>query len=471
MNTPLLKSIVINFNYFIIYYVLVINFIYFIQLILAAFNLSDYVKKIRYSDYKKYITSDNMIPISILVPAYNEQETIVENIKSLISLKYPKFEVIVINDGSKDETLNRVIQEFDLKEVNQPVRYRINTNKIRGIYKNLDIPNLIVVDKENGGKADALNAGINISNYPIVTSIDADSILESDSLVRVVMPFIEDKKTIAVGGIVRIANGSVIKRGRVVDIGLPKSRVAMFQIVEYLRAFLTGRVGWDAVNSLLIVSGAFGAFKKDAVIEVGGYAKNTIGEDMELIVKMHDYFLRNKRKYRIKFVPDPVCWTQAPETLKDLRSQRRRWQIGLMDSLLKHKRMFFNPRYKQIGLIAVLYFWLFEMMGLVIEIIGYVMIPLAYIFGLLNLKYFLLFFAASILYGILLSLGAILLEEYTFNKYPTLKQLMKLSLYGVLENFGYRQLTTLYRIEGIVKFRKMKHSWGKIKRVSFQNQK
>lgn len=471
MNTPLLKSIVINFNYFIIYYVLVINFIYFIQLILAAFNLSDYVKKIRYSDYKKYITSDNMIPISILVPAYNEQETIVENIKSLISLNYPKFEVIVINDGSKDETLNRVIQEFDLKEVHQPVRYRINTNKIRGIYKNLDIPNLIVVDKENGGKADALNAGINISNYPIVTSIDADSILESDSLVRVVMPFIEDKKTIAVGGIVRIANGSVIKRGRVVDIGLPKSRVAMFQIVEYLRAFLTGRVGWDAVNSLLIVSGAFGAFKKDAVIEVGGYAKNTIGEDMELIVKMHDYFLKNKRKYRIKFVPDPVCWTQAPETLKDLRSQRRRWHIGLMDSLLKHKRMFFNPRYKQIGLIAVPYFWLFEMMGPVIEIIGYVMVPLAYIFGLLNLKYFLLFFAASILYGILLSLGAILLEAYTFNKYPTLKQLMKLSLYGVLENFGYRQLTTLYRIEGIVKFRKMKHSWGKIKRVSFQNQK
>ncbi|WDC85240.1 glycosyltransferase family 2 protein [Caloramator sp. mosi_1] len=178
-----------------------------------------------------------MIPISILVPAYNEQETIVENIKSLISLNYPKFEVIVINDGSKDETLNRVIQEFDLKEINQPVRYRINTNKIKGIYKNLDIPNLIVVDKENGGKADALNAGINVSNYPIVTSIDADSILESDSLVRVVMPFIEDKKTIAVGGIVRIANGSLIKRGRVVDIGLPKSRVAMFQIVEYLRAF------------------------------------------------------------------------------------------------------------------------------------------------------------------------------------------------------------------------------------------
>ncbi|KXZ39230.1 Glycosyltransferase, catalytic subunit of cellulose synthase and poly-beta-1,6-N-acetylglucosamine synthase [Alkalithermobacter thermoalcaliphilus JW-YL-7 = DSM 7308] len=471
MDISILKSIIINFNYFIIYYVLLINFIYFIQLILAAFNLSDYVRKVRYSDYKKYITSDNMIPISILVPAYNEEETIVENIKSLIALNYPKFEVIVINDGSNDETLNKVIQEFDLKQINQPVRYRLKTNEVKGIYKNLDIPNLIVVDKENGGKADALNAGINVSNYPIVTSIDADSILESDSLVRVVMPFIEDKKTIAVGGIVRIANGSVIKRGRVVDINLPKNRIAMFQIVEYLRAFLTGRVGWDALNSLLIVSGAFGAFKKEDVIKVGGYDQNTIGEDMELIVKMHEYFLENKIEYKVKFVPDPVCWTQAPEKLNDLRSQRRRWQIGLMDSLFKHKKMFLNPRYKQIGLIAVPYFWIFEMVGPVIEILGYVTIPAAYIFGLLNLKYFLLFFAASILYGIILSLGAILLEEYTFNKYPTLKQLIKLSFYGIVENFGYRQLTTLYRIEGIIKFRKMKHSWGKIKRVSFQNQK
>lgn len=468
MNTSLLREIVLNFNYVIIYYVLVINFIYFLQLILATFNLNDYIRKIRYSDYKKYIVSDNMIPISILVPAYNEEETIVENIKSLLSLNYPKFEVIVINDGSKDDTLKKVIEAFDLVEVNQPVRYRIKTNKIKGIYRNIELPNLILVDKENGGKADALNAGINISNFPVVTSIDADSILESDSLVRVIMPFIEDKKTIAVGGIVRVANGSTIKRGRVVDIDLPKSRLAMFQIVEYLRAFLTGRVGWDSINALLIVSGAFGAFRKDAAIEVGGYAKNTIGEDMELIVKLHEYFLRNKRPYKIKFIPDPVCWTQAPERIKDLRGQRRRWQIGLMDSLFKHKRMFFNPRYKQIGLIAVSYFWLFEMIGPIIEILGYILIPLAYFLGLLNEKYFILFLVASILYGILLSIGAILLEEYTFNKYPSLKQLLKLSLYGILENFGYRQMTTVFRIEGIVKFRKMKHSWGKIKRKSFQ---
>lgn len=467
MNTELIKRIIIQFNEFILYYVLCINMVYFLQLILSAFSLSDYIKKIRYSDYKKFVASENMIPISVLVPAYNEEETIVENIRSLLSLNYPLFEIIVINDGSKDTTLEKIINAFKLRQINQPVRYRINTKKVRGVYKNNDIPNLIVIDKENGGKADALNVGINISKFPVFTAIDADSILESDSLVRVTMPFIENKETLAVGGIVRIANGSTIKGGVIKEVSLPRNRVAMFQIVEYLRAFLTGRMGWDSMGSLLIISGAFGAFKKAEVIEVNGYTVGTIGEDMELVVKLHKYMRKNKRKYSIKFIPDPVCWTQAPERLKDLRSQRRRWQIGLMDSLFKHKRILFNPRYGSIGLIAAPYFWIFEMFGPIVEAIGYVLVPLSYFFGLLNLRFFILFLAASILYGIILSIGAILLEEYTFNKYPSLKQLFKLTLYGILENFGYRQLTVLYRLEGIVKFRKGRHSWGKIKRQSF----
>ncbi|AEF17032.1 glycosyl transferase family 2 [Thermoanaerobacterium xylanolyticum LX-11] len=471
MSISLLKSIILGFNKTLIYYVFAINFIYFFQLILAAINLNRYIKKIRYSDYRRFISSSNMIPISILVPAYNEEETIVENIKSLLSLHYPIFEVVVINDGSKDNTLKKVIEAFELKEVDQPIRYRIKTNKILKVYRNIDIPNLILVDKENGGKADALNAGINVSNYPVITSIDADSILESDSLVRIIMPFVEDKRTIAVGGIVRIANGSTIIRDKIINIDLPRNRIANFQIVEYLRAFLLGRAGWDLINCLLIVSGAFGACRKDAVIEVGGYDKDTIGEDMELIVKLHEHFVEKRQEYRIKFIPDPVCWTQAPESIKDLRSQRRRWQIGLIDSLFKHKKMLLNPKYKQIGLIAVPYFWLFEMIGPVVEILGYIFIPITYILGILNIKYFILYFAAAILYGVLLSLGAILLEEYTFNNYPKLVQLLKLSIYGVLENFGYRQMTTLFRIEGIVKFKKLKSSWGKIKRHSFETKK
>lgn len=412
-----------------------------------------------YSDYQRYMGSRNMIPVSILVPAFNEEKTIVENIRSLLALQYPLFEVIVINDGSHDETLKKVIEAFDLKEVTQPIRYRIKTRKVKGIYRNIDIPNLILVDKEHGGKADALNAGINISNYPVIVPVDADSVLDSDSLVRVMMPFIEDKRTIAVGGIVRVANGTKVVEGKVINVNLPTSYLAIFQVIEYLRAFLSGRTAWDVINSVLLISGAFGAFKKDAVIEVGGYDKDTVGEDMELVVKLHEYFLRNKREYKIKFIPDPVCWTQVPESIKDLRSQRRRWQIGLMDSLFKHKNMLFNPKYKQVGLITLPYFWIFEMFGAVVEFLGYLLIPLSYIFGLLNAKYFMLFLTAAMLYGVLLSLGAILLEEYTFNKYPYLNQVLKLCLYGILENFGYRQMITLFRVEGIVRFKKLKSSW------------
>ncbi|MBC8060133.1 MAG: glycosyltransferase family 2 protein [Clostridiaceae bacterium] len=462
-------NLIIFFNHFILFYVLCVNSIYFIQLVLSAFSLSDYIKKMLYSDYKKYTISDNMIPISVLVPAYNEEATIVQNIQSLLSLNYPLFEIVIVNDGSKDNSLNKIIEAYNLKLVNQPIRYHIKTKKVRGIYKNADIPNLVLVDKENGGKADALNIGINISKYPIFASIDADSILEGDSLIRVIMPFIENKETIAVGGIIRIANGSTIVNGNIKEIKLPKSRVAMFQVVEYLRAFLTGRMGWNSLNSLLIISGAFGAFRKEEAVEVGGYSVGTIGEDMELVMKLHEYMVKNKRKYNVKFLPDPVCWTQAPEKLKDLRTQRRRWQIGLMDSLFRHKKMLFNPRYGLIGMLATPYFWFFEMIGPVIEIAGYIFIPIFYFMGILNGRFFILFLVASILYGIILSIGAILLEDYTFSKYPSIGHLLKLTIYGVLENFGYRQLTVLYRIEGMIRYKKHKNSWGEIQRKSFDS--
>jgi len=464
-----MRSIVLKFNFFILFYVLCVNGIYFIQLILSSFSLYDYVKKMSYSGYKKYIDSENMIPISVLVPAYNEEATIIDNTTSLLSLNYPAFEVVVVNDGSSDDTLNRMINAFNLKKAYQPIRPLIDTKQIRTIYKSIDFPNLILIDKENGGKADALNAGINVSSFSIFTSIDADSILETDSLVRVIMPFIEDKLTVAVGGMVRIVNGSKIKNGKIESVSLPDNPLAVFQVVEYLRAFLCGRMGWGAMNALLMISGAFGAFKKDIIVELGGYASDTIGEDMELVVRLHHVLKAKKQKFRIKFIPDPVCWTQAPEKLKDLRSQRSRWQIGLMDSLFRHKSLLFNPKYGVIGLFATPYFWIVEMLGPVIEILGYIFIPLSFFLGLLELKYFLLFLSSSILYGILLSIGAILLEEYSFNKYPSIKQLAKLSFYGIIENFGYRQLTMLFRIEGMLHYSKSKHTWGEMKRQDFDS--
>lgn len=469
MMFNILRNLVIFLNYLIFFYVLTVNSIYFIQLVLSAFSLSDYIKKMLYSDFKKYTISDNMIPISVLVPAYNEEATIVENIESLLSLKYPLFEVVIVNDGSKDNTLNKVIEAYGLSLVNQPIRYHVKTKHVRGIYKNFSIPNLVLIDKESGGKADALNIGINVSRYPVFASIDADSILEGESLIRVMMPFIENKETIAVGGIIRIANGSTITNGNIKKVNLPKSRVAMFQVVEYLRAFLTGRMGWNSLNSLLIISGAFGVFRKQEVVEVGGYSVGTVGEDMELVMRLHEYMIKNKRKYNVKFLPDPVCWTQAPEKLRDLRTQRRRWQVGLMDSLFRHKKMLFNPRYGLIGMIATPYFWFFEMLGPVIELAGYIFIPIFYFTGMLNFRFFIMFLVASILYGVILSTGTILLEEYTFSRYPSIGQLLKLTLYGIIENFGYRQLTVVFRVEGMINFKKNKENWGEIKRKSFES--
>ena len=462
----MITKFVIGFNFFIIFYVFAINFVYFIQLILAIFNLHEYIEKLKYSDYKNYIVSDNMIPISILVASYNEENTIASNVSSILALQYPMFEVVVINDGSKDRSLEELIKNFDLVKINKPIHKRIETERVKAIYGSKTYTNLIVIDKENGGKADALNAGVNIANYPIVASIDADSILESDALVRVIMPFIEDRNTAAVGGIVRIANGSKIVDGRVIDVNIPKNKLARFQIVEYLRAFLIGRVGWDAINSLLIISGAFGVFRKDILIKTGGYA-HTIGEDMELILKIHRYSLDNKLNLRVKFIPDPVCWTQAPENLKSLRTQRRRWQVGLMQSLFSYKDMLFKPRYKHIGIFMLPYYWIFEMIGPLIELLGYILIPVSYFIGVLNLKYMLLFFSVSILYGIILSLGALLLEEYTFHKYPKPKHIIILSIYAILENFGFRQLMTYYRVEGIIRYNKLKNKWGEIKRTQF----
>ncbi|NOV03777.1 glycosyltransferase family 2 protein [Paenibacillus planticolens] len=458
---------ILYFSEFCMLYTIAINLFYNGQMIVSVVDIFGYLKKMKSSDYKRYVDSKNMIPISIIVPAYNEEATIVDNIKSLLALNYYEYEIIIVNDGSKDATRDKIIAEFDLKKVNQPVKKSLQTNEIVGIYRNANHERLILVDKENGGKADALNAGINISTYPTFACIDADSILENDALIKLTMLFVENPETIAVGGIVRIANGSTIQNGKLVKMNLPKSKVAAFQIVEYLRAFLTGRTSLSKMNSVLIISGAFGAFNKKIVIECGGYKANTIGEDMDIIMRLHKKMRDEKRKYKIKFLADPICWTQAPESLKDLRVQRRRWQIGLFDNLLSYKSMMLNPKYGTIGMVTLPYYWLFELVGPIVEFLGYIFIPLAYLFGLLEFNSFLIYFIIAFLLGSTLSMGSILLEQISFRKYTTFLDTMRLVAFALLENLGYRQLTILYRIEGIFKFRKGRHAWGTIKRKQF----
>ncbi len=462
-----LFNLVLVINIVSLFYVILVDCVYLIQLISSALSLNKYVKMSHYSDHERYFDSENTIPISVIVPAYNESATIVDNVKNLLNLDFPEYEVVVVNDGSSDGTMPILIAHFNLIQVMQPVKRSIPTKNVRVIYRCPQHPNLVVLDKENGGKADALNAGINAARYPVFISIDADSLLEKESLMKIVMPFVQDHRVIGVGGIVRIADGCKVSQGELQTVGLSKNPLVTLQTVEYLRAFLTGRIGFDSMGILLIVSGAFGAFNKRAVIEVGGYTVDTIGEDMELVVKLHEHMRKEKREYSIKFLPDPVCWTQPPTTLSDLRKQRKRWQIGLVSSLLKHRRMLLNPRYGRIGLVALPYYWIFEMIGPILESAGFITVPLSFMLGIININFFIAFYAVAVLYGIILSIGALLLEEHTFKKYPSMGQLIKLTCYSIIDNFGYRQLNTIFRVDAMMGYRKNKHSWGSMKRKRF----
>ncbi|MDD6203941.1 MAG: glycosyltransferase family 2 protein [Firmicutes bacterium] len=452
------------FNYFCMAFTILLSVIYIVQLIISFVKVRKNDKTRQSNDYGRYVSSENLLPISLLVPAYNEEENIVSNIKSLMKIDYPQFEIVVVNDGSTDSTHDRILETFGLYRIESAVKTSIPTKEVRGVYYNIEYPNLIYIDKENGGKSDALNAGINVSSYPLFACLDADSRIEPDALLKLSIEFLKNTDTIVAGGLVRIANGFKIRDGRIRGFSMPSKMIERFQIVEYYRSFLSGRVSWGATNSMLIVSGAFGVFKKQAVIEVGGYKTNTVGEDMEIVVRLHKYMRANRRKYKIIFCEDAVCWTQGPMSVADIRSQRRRWQIGLLDTLISHASMFLNPRYGIIGLLAIPYNWIFELLGAVVEVLGYFIIPFSLVLGELNMFFFIMYFILAVLLGIILSIGSLILEQYTRKSTMSAKQCLSLSLYAMLENFGYRQMITLFRVEGLLKYRKLRKTWGTIKR-------
>jgi cellulose synthase/poly-beta-1,6-N-acetylglucosamine synthase-like glycosyltransferase len=342
----------------------------------------------------------------------------------------------------------------------------LETAPVRGVYAS-DTERLLVVDKENGGKADALNVGACAANFPLVCNLDADIILEEDALLRAARPIIESSDVAAVGGIVRVANGCEFERGRLVKVKTPREALPNFQIVEYLRAFIASRTAWSKLNCLLIISGAFGMFRRRDVIAAGGYLHETVGEDMELVTRMHRILRENRRRYKISFVPDPVAWTEVPETLRVLGRQRDRWHRGLMDTLIRHKKMLLRPRYGAVGMIAMPYFFLFEFLGPVVELLGYAAFVIGLLLGYLNLPFAIAFFLAAVGLGALLSTAAVFLEELRLERYPRWTDLLKLTFYGILENFGYRQINTVWRAKAIVSFLRKSTDWGSMERKGF----
>lgn len=462
-----LNDFLLSVNYFILGYFLVINGVYVTLYLISFAEIADYVRREVFSGLTEVFTSNYAPPVSVIVPAYNEEVTIASSVRSLLSLHYPLHEVIVVNDGSKDDTLEVLREEFDLYESDQPVRLQLETADLRGVYSSPS-GKLTVVDKENGGKSDALNAGICAAGYPLVCCMDADIILEEDSLLRLARPMIESNATAATGGILRIANGCKFEKGRLIEVRTTKKFLPNFQIVEYLRAFITTRTAWSKLNCLMVISGAFGMFRRRDLIAAGGYAGDTVGEDMELTTRLHRSLREEDRNYRISFVPDPIAWTEVPETLRVLRRQRDRWHRGLIETLTRHRKMLFNPKYGIVGTVAMPYYFLFEFLGPVVELFGYLAFALGLILGVLNYQFALAFFLAAVGLGALLSVAAVFLEELRLERYPNWRDLLKLTVFGVLENFGYRQLNTLWRALAIVSFVRNETGWGDMERRGFE---
>ena len=406
--------------------------------------------------------------VSIIVPAHNEALTIVESVRALLALDYEACEIVVVNDGSSDDTLALLQRTFEMVEAPLAFAQPISTARVRGIYRSVVEPGLVVVDKESAGcKADASNAGINAASGPLVLIIDADTVLEPDAVSRGVLPFLEDPTTIATGGYVAISNGSRFEGGRITDVGMPRSWLARFQIVEYMRSFLLFRVATASRNAVTIISGAYGMIRRDAVIEVGGYSPTAIGEDMDLTIRLQAFFRERQRPIRITFVPMPVCWTQAPEDLPSLRAQRCRWRRGLLQVLWRHWRAIGNPRLGAVGLGSLPYMAIFEGLGPLLEVSGVSVTMVAAILGVLNWEQFRVLLAVSILFGVATTLVSVFLNDVFAHRYLSNRDLAILFAAALLENAGYRQLNAWWGCVGTFQALTGKGGWGPMKRRAF----
>ncbi|MEG0314191.1 MAG: glycosyltransferase [Erysipelotrichaceae bacterium] len=461
-----MNNFLYNLNWFFMIYLFIYFVITFISTIIAAFDIEEFSEKKKYVGRIALNNKHNYIPISILVPAFNEEVTIIDSINSLLKLDYPEYEIIIINDGSTDDTSRRVIDAFYLERVVRPIRKQVKSKDEVSIYETiLDNVKISLVNKKNGGKADALNMGINLSSYPLFISLDSDSLLQRDSLLRIVEPFLEREDTIAVGGSIRLINGVEMKSGRVVKYNIAKKLVVLFQIVEYLRVFLISRIAFNRININMIISGAFGLFKKQDVIDVGGYTNRIIGEDMELVVKLTHNAIKNKTSSFVAYVPDAICWTQVPESFKDLHKQRRRWHMGLLQSLGAHSNLVIPKKGHIKKTLGFWYYMIYELASPIIELIGLIILFISYSLGAISIQFIVAYLLLFIMYNLMSSIVAIMLEKYLFNdKQRSTGYILLLIVISFIESFGYRQLISIYRLEALLRYGKLKNTWGSIER-------
>ncbi len=464
-----LIAIVISFaDDTIIWYFLALNSFYALLLLLSVPEIWKHWKVVHHEDLRSYLGLEALPPISVLIPAHNMAASVIHSVDAQLALEYPQHEVIVVDDGSTDDTFQRLHEAYDLYEVPPAFPAHIETKHIRGYYRSRTRPHLLVVEKDNGGKADALNAGINSARYPLVVAVDADTIVARDALLRLARPFLLGENVAAAGGTIRVANGAKIVDGQVVEARIPNRFLAAVQVPEYLRAFLFGRLGWNRLGGNLIVSGAFGLFQRSYLLAIGGYRAGNVVEDLDLVVRLHQHLRTNKIAYDIPFVPDPVAWTEVPADLQSHRRQRARWHRGLVVTMAQHWKMLFNRKYGTIGFVTVPFFVFGEMLAPLVEVFGYALTIVGLSLGLVDLQYAVLFLVAAVGYQMFLSIWAVVLEETTFKLYDRPGDFLRLVGYAIAEPFGYRQITVLWRLLGFWQALRGRKHWGAMKRRGFK---
>jgi cellulose synthase/poly-beta-1,6-N-acetylglucosamine synthase-like glycosyltransferase len=459
-------------DHFILVYSCLLFGTYFLLSAISAFDIINYMRRNSFIDYRDILAAPSAPSISVIAPAYNESKTIVENVRSLLNIHYVNFEVIIVNDGSKDETLQLLIEEYMLEPVPYAFEQKLLSKPVNAVYKS-KIPSLnklTVIDKVNGGKADALNAGINVSKYDLFAAIDVDCILEYESLLKMVKPFMEqtvDKKVIAVGGVVRIANSCEVHEGKIIRVHLPKQILPRIQVLEYIRAFLLGRMAWSRLNGLILISGAFGMFDKKITIAAGGYNHETVGEDMELVIRMRRYMEERREKYSVVYLPDPLCWTEAPSSLKILGKQRNRWTRGTAETLWMHKKLIFNPKYHFLGMVSMPFWFLFEWLAPIVETTAFLYLIMMAFLGILNVDLFITLFLLIYAFAIMYSTAAILFEELSFHQYKKKRDILRLLGTALIEPIIIHPLTVYYAIRGNLDLLTGVKNWGEMKRKGF----
>src|SRR5947209_6123933 len=465
--TSIVNGILIKGQFAVLLYFLGVNGWYLILLVSSLLELRRHMLLIA-DESRHLLLSSTLSPtISILAPAYNEEATIEISLRALLALHYPSLEVIVISDGSKDKTVQVLIEKFDLVPVKTIYERQIKTKPVRSLYRSSSYTGRVLFDKVNGGKADALNDGLRLARGELVCAMDADTLIEQDGLQRMVRPFLYDTDVVATGGTIRVVNGSEVKHGRVEKTAVPTNLLAGVQVVEYLRAFLFGRLGWNRLGGNIIISGAFGLFQREAVLNAGGYLHDTVGEDMELVVRLKRLSYENGGPGKIAFVPDPVAWTEVPESRRVLGRQRDRWHRGLADVLWRHRRMLLNPRYGVTGLFVYPYYAFVELLAPVIEAIGLVSLGLGLVFGVVDWTFAGLFYLTAYGLGTALTAFTLILEDLSFHRYNSFRDRALLFWWALLENVGYRQLTVWWRLRGLWKFVRGRKDWGAMERKGF----